>query len=235
MQPTFEEPLQHRAVEPETFPPVHFTKSSLRECGPPLSGRPVRIAEWYAMADIAHPVHHPQPLVAQPRSSQVILDDYLTGRDSRGFSDEEKGVIRVVEDVDEHDQIVRTIGEWKNPPIELLNGYRRVRACAYLDAGRAKARPPVNDRARQCAITATHVEKRRAIGGNHLRDILGERPHAPAKDQPAMQIGGDARQRSARHGRRSWRISAGALGMTYGVSEEQRSARGAPKPINVRD
>ena len=192
MQPALEDPTQQRAVEAQSFSPVHLAEPGLGECRPPLGGRPVRIAKWYAMANIAHPVHQSQPFVAQPCPGEVILDDHLAGRDSRRLPYQQQRIVGVVQDVNQHHQIVRTVGERKNPPIELLNGYRRPRTCAYLYPRRSKARSPVDDRTRKRAVTTSDVQKRFDAGRDHLRDVIGESPDTASEDQSAVQSRGDA-------------------------------------------
>jgi hypothetical protein len=97
-----------------------------------------------------------------------------------------------MEDVNQHYQIVRIVGKWENSAIELLNGYRRVGACTYLDACGVKTRSTVDDRTGKRAVPASDIEQRLRVAGEHLGDVLRQGPYPTSEDQSAVEVGGDA-------------------------------------------
>src|SRR4051812_45210244 len=104
------------------------------------------------MADIAHPIHQPQTLVAQPRAREMILDDHGAGRNPPCLANEESWFLCVVKYVHQHDDIVRTISEWQNQAIELPNGNCRVRTRADFDARGFEPGPALRNRASEATV-----------------------------------------------------------------------------------
>src|SRR5215216_7482235 len=66
VKPTLEQPSERRTIETQSLATIDFTESNLAECILPLPRRPVRVAQRYSVADIAHPVHQSKPLVTEP-------------------------------------------------------------------------------------------------------------------------------------------------------------------------
>ena len=199
MKTTLEEPAKRGMIEPQSLPPGDFTKVGLRERISPLRRGPVRIAERYAVADIARPVHQPQTLMIQPRVGEMVFYHYRLSCNSSRLANQEMRFLRMVKHVHQHDDIVRGVGERQDSTVELLNRYRGSRTRAYLDARGVERGPASHDRSRQGSVTAADVEQRRDSSWNHLGDVVGQCLNATSKDQLTVQCARDARKYRVRH------------------------------------
>ena len=140
----------------------------------------------------------------------------------------------MVKDVHQHDDIVRAISERQDPTIELADWDRRVRPRANLDARRSQPGTVLCDRSSERSISAAHIEQSGCAIGDHLGDIVGERPNTASEDQPAVKGARDSWENSAEHGPCS--CGEGGPSMTHPVNDLQRVAPGPGQArINVHD
>src|SRR5215208_4423139 len=170
-----EQPPEYRSVETQSLPTFDFAETHSAECVPPLARRPIRIAQWYAVPDIPHPVHQSKSLVTQPGAREVILDDHGVGGHPTCFADQQGRIDGMVKDIHEHDHILRAIREWEHASVELLNGNRGVGPRTDLHAGGYDVRAARHDGTRQGAVAAPNIQQGGQAGRDHLGDVVRKR------------------------------------------------------------
>ncbi len=153
------------------------------------------------MRPVADPVHDAEERASRRALREVVLHDD-DARGPRALGEERRGILHVMEDVDEERGVGGSVGNGNVHAVEGADGDRGVGADEDVEALDRDVRPGLRDRARDGAAAAADVED--AAGREERGRLAREDARPPREDEPAVERADSAERR--RHLRFSPRI-----------------------------
>jgi len=141
-------------------------KPACRETFLPLAEALVVVRQRDAVRAVSNPVHGPQRRVVEGILTQVILQDNVGARNTRGFAKELRNVGGVVEHIHKEACVKGSIRKGELRPIECAAGKPASGPRNHFHAFDGEIGPPLTEQAADRAVAATDIEHAVHIGRN---------------------------------------------------------------------
>jgi hypothetical protein len=120
---------------------------------------PIVVGKSNSMVRISDPIHQPKGLKRQRPLHRMILENNTAARNSPRFSQQDFGIIGVVEHIDQADRIEGLVLEWQNMAVELRNRDLGARSNQNVHTLNAQPRIWFLDEPVNGPLAASHIEK----------------------------------------------------------------------------
>ena len=180
---------EREGIERQSGRELRGLKPACREMFLPLAEALVVVRQRDAVRAVSNPVHGPQRRVVEGILTQVIFQDNVGARNTRGFAKKLRNVGGMVEHIHKEACVKGSIWKGELRPIERAAGKPASGPRNHFHAFDGEIGPPLGEQAADCAVAATDIEHAVHFGRNQRGQRIRKNPRPAPKDEGAMAAG----------------------------------------------